>query len=40
VARVAKSQGHHPGFQVSLRRVVVDLTSYNAGELASLIDQA
>ena len=46
VAPVAESQGHHPDLHVSWGRVVVELTTHDAGgltvkdfQLASLIDQ-
>lgn len=46
LAPVAESQGHHPDLQVGWGRVVVELTSHDAGgltskdfELASLIDK-
>jgi 4a-hydroxytetrahydrobiopterin dehydratase len=47
VAQVAESQGHHPDLQVGWGRVVVELTSHDAGgltakdfQVASLIDKA
>ena len=47
LAPVAESEGHHPGLQVGWGRVVVELTSHDAGgltakdfKLASLIDRA
>ncbi len=46
VARVAESEGHHPDLQVGWGRVIVELTSHDAGglttrdfRLASLIDK-
>lgn len=46
VAPVAESEGHHPDLQVSWGRVVVELTTHDAGgltdkdfKLASLIDK-
>jgi 4a-hydroxytetrahydrobiopterin dehydratase len=46
IAPVAESEGHHPDLQVSWGRVVVELTSHDAGgltakdfKLASLIDK-
>ncbi len=47
LAPVAESEGHHPDLQVGWGRVVVELTSHDAGgltakdfKLASLIDTA
>lgn len=47
LAPVAESEGHHPDLQVGWGRVVVELTSHDAGgltakdfKLASLIDRA
>ena len=46
LAPVAESQGHHPDLQVSWGRVVVELTTHDAGgltakdfQLASLLDK-
>ena len=46
IAPVAESEGHHPDLQVGWGRVVVELTSHDAGaltakdfKLASLIDK-
>ncbi len=46
LAPVAESEGHHPDLQVGWGRVVVELTSHDAGgltgkdfKLASLLDQ-
>ena len=46
IAQVAESEGHHPDLQVGWGRVVVELTSHDAGGLtakdfkvASLIDK-
>ena len=46
IAPVAESQGHHPDLQMSWGRVVVQLTTHDAGgltakdfKLASLIDK-
>jgi 4a-hydroxytetrahydrobiopterin dehydratase len=46
LAPVAESQGHHPDLQVSWGRVVVELTTHDAGgltakdfKLASLLDK-